>query len=457
MEMTDQEFMADLLAKARAAQAEFDANFNQEQVDACVRAIAKVVYDNAEMLAKMAVEETRMGVYEDKIQKNKGKAKVIWNSLKGVKSMGILSESEETGLIEIARPVGIVGAVTPCTNPIVTPMCNSMFALKGKNAIIIGPHPRAKKCNWVVVNMMRDELAKLGAPVDLIQTMEEPSIERSALLMKSVDVVVATGGMPMVRSAYSSGKPAYGVGAGNVQCIIDRGVDIATTVPKIIAGRKFDNGIICSGEQTAICPKEQYDAIMAEFVKNGAFYVDDAETRQKFIDAIFPNGVMNKDLVGQSVAKVAAAAGVEVPEGTKVIIIKADGIGKETLLSKEKMCPVMAAFAYDTFEDAVAIAQANLNVEGRGHSVSLHTNNKDHARYAGLKLTVARVLVNQICSTMNGGALTNSLTPTTTLGCTSWGNNSISENFSHKFLLNVIRVAYEKADKRIPTDEEIWG
>lgn len=455
--MTNEEFMSDLLARARKAQAEFDANYNQEQVDACVRAIAKVIYDNAEPLAKMAVEETRMGVYEDKIMKNKGKSKVIWNSLKGVKSMGILSENEETGIIEIARPVGIVGAVTPCTNPIVTPMCNAMFALKGKNAIIIGPHPRAKKCNWVVVNMMREELAKLGAPVDLIQTMEEPSIELSAMLMKSVDVVVATGGMPMVRSAYSSGKPAYGVGAGNVQCIIDRGVDYSVCVPKIIAGRKFDNGIICSGEQTAICPKEDYDAIMAEFVKNGAYYTECPEERAKLIAAIFPNGVMNKDLVGQSVQKVAEAAGITVPEGTKVIVVKADGFGKDSPLAKEKMCPVIASYAYDTFEDAVALAQANLDVEGRGHSVSLHTNDIEHARYAGLKLTVARVLVNQICSTMNGGALTNSLTPTTTLGCTSWGNNSISENFSHKHLLNVIRVAYEKKDKNVPTDEEIWG
>ena len=455
--MTNEEIMADLIAKARKAQAEFDANFDQEKTDACVRAIAKVVYDNAEMLAKMAVEETRMGVYEDKVNKNKGKSKVIWNSLKGVKSMGIISENEETGIIEIARPVGVVGAVTPCTNPIVTPMCNAMFALKGKNAIIIGPHPRAKKCNWVVVNMMRDELVKLGAPADLIQTMEEPSIELSSLLMKSVDVIVATGGMPMVRSAYSSGKPAYGVGQGNVQCIIDRGVSVSEVVPKIIAGRKFDNGIICSGEQTAIMPREQYDEIVAEFVKDGAFYVDQPEDIKRLEDALFPGGVMNKNLVGQSVKKIAEAAGFDIPEGTKIILAKAEGYGKASLLSKEKMCPVVAALAYDTFEDAVAIAQANLDVEGRGHSVSLHTNNIEHARYAGEKLTVARVLVNQICSTMNGGALTNSLTPTTTLGCCSWGNNSISENFSHKFLLNVIRVSYPKKNAKVPTDEEIWG
>ena len=241
------------------------------------------------------------------------------------------------------------------------------------------------------------------------------------------------------------------------QRCLKAGIDIATTVPKIIAGRKFDNGIICSGEQTAICPKEDYDAIMAEFVKNGAYYIEGGEERARLTEALFPNGVMNKNLVGQSVKKVAEAAGIELPEGTKVIVVKADGCGRASYLAKEKMCPVIASYAYDTFEEAVAIAQANLDYEGKGHSVSLHTNDIEHARFAGQKLEVARILVNQICSTMNGGALTNCLTPTTTLGCCSWGNNSISENFSHKFLLNVIRVAYPKKDTRIPTDDEIWG
>ncbi|MBP0990853.1 MAG: aldehyde dehydrogenase family protein [Oscillospiraceae bacterium] len=454
--MEPKEFIESLIAKARIAQKEYE-QYTQEQADAIVKACAKAVYDNAEYLADLAVKETQMGVYEHKIQKNKGKAKIIWNSLKDKQSVGILSRNAESGITEIARPVGVVGAVTPCTNPVVTPMCNAMFALKGLNAIIIGPHPRAKKTSTETVRLMNEAIAKLGAPKDLIQIIDEPTIELSAELMKSVDVVVATGGMPMVKSAYSSGKPAYGVGAGNVQCIIDRGVDYAKEVPMVVEGRAFDNGIICSGEQTAIIPEEDYDKIIAEFVKAGCYYIDDADTVAKVTDTIFPNGVMNKKLVGVSALAIAEAAGIKVPANTRVILLKAPGYGKGYLLSKEKMCPVISTYSYKTFEEAVEIAQANLNVEGRGHSVSLHSNDKAHIEYAGEKLTVSRVLINQICSTMNGGSFFNSLTPTTTLGCASWGNNSISENFSYKFLINVIRIAYRLDNAKVPTDEEIWA
>ena len=454
--MDAKEQIAILIANARKAQKELE-KCNQEQIDSYVRAIGKVVYDNAEPYAKMAAEESRMGVYEDKIAKNKGKSKIIWNSLKGVPSVGVVERNPETGITVVARPVGVVGAITPCTNPIVTPMCNAMFAIKGRNTIIVAPHPRTKKCNKVVIDAMNEALAKLGAPANIIQTIEEPSIEASSELMKGVDVVVATGGAGMVKSAYSSGKPAYGVGPGNVQCIIDTDADIAVCVPKIIAGRKFDNGIICSGEQTVIAHKDQYDAIMAEFKKNGAVLITDAAEKAALREALFPGGVMNKDLVGQSVQKIAAAAGLNVPEGTPVILVEADGYGKDDLFSKEKMCPVISTYKYDNFEEAVGIARANLDVEGKGHSVSIHSNNREHLEYAGETIEVARVLVNQICSTMNGGAFTNSLTPTTTLGCCSWGNNSISENFGFKHLINYIRIAENLPNKAVPTDEEVWG
>ena len=454
--MDAKEQIALLIANARKAQKELE-KCNQEQIDSYVRAIGKVVYDNAEPYAKMAAEESRMGVYEDKIAKNRGKSKIIWNSLKGVPSVGVVERNPETGITVVARPVGVVGAITPCTNPIVTPMCNAMFAIKGRNTIIVAPHPRTKKCNKVVIDAMNEALAKLGAPANIIQTIEEPSIEASSELMKGVDVVVATGGAGMVKSAYSSGKPAYGVGPGNVQCIIDTDVDITECVPKIIAGRKFDNGIICSGEQTVIAHADQYDAIMAEFKKNKAVLITDAAQKAALREALFPGGVMNKDLVGQSVQKIAAAAGLNVPEGTPVILVEADGYGKDDLFSKEKMCPVISTYKYNTFEEAVAIARANLDVEGKGHSVSIHSNNREHLEYAGETIEVARVLVNQICSTMNGGAFTNSLTPTTTLGCCSWGNNSISENFGFKHLINYIRIAENLPNKAVPTDEEVWG
>ncbi len=455
------ESISELIAKARAAQAEFEKSATQESVDAIVKAIAKVIYDNADPLAKMAAEESGMGVYADKINKNKGKARVIWNFLKDKKSVGVISRDEETCITEVARPMGVVAAITPCTNPIVTPMCNTMFAIKGRNAIIIAPHPRAKKCARIVTDYFRAEIAKLGAPADLVQLVEEPSTALSAELMSKCDVVVATGGMGMVKAAYSSGKPAYGVGAGNVQCIIDRGVDYAVAAPKIIEGRRFDNGIICSGEQTIILPKEDYTKIIDLFVKNGCAYIDRPEDVAKLKSTLFTvtetgGYAMNKDLVGQSAIKVAETAGLSVPADTKVLLVKADCCGKDDCLSKEKMCPVISTYAYDTWEDAIEIAQANLNVEGRGHSVSIHSENKEHIEYAANHVTVCRVLINQTCSTMNGGSFFNSLTPTTTLGCGSWGNNSISENFSYKHLINITRIAYQIPGAKAPSDEEIF-
>ena len=454
--MEAKEMVASLVEKSRIAQKQLE-KFNQQQIDAIVRAIAKVVYDNAEPLARLSVDETRMGVYEHKIAKCKGKSKIIWGNLKDKVSVGIVERNEETGITVIARPVGVVGAITPCTNPVVTPMCNAMFAIKGRNTVILSPHPRAKKLTAQLVAMFNEAIKPLGAPENVIQFIDPPSVEASAELMKQVDVVVATGGMAMVRSAYSSGKPAYGVGVGNVQCIVDRGMDISVAVPKILEGRAFDNGIICSGEQTIIAPKEEYDAIMAEAQKNGAVYVTDPAQKQALRDTIFPGGVMNKDLVGVSAIKVAEAAGIKVPADTRVILIEADGYGKADILSKEKMCPVISTYRYDAFEEAVEIAQANLEVDGRGHSVSIHSDNDEHLEYAGNRLEVARVLVNQICSTMNGGSFQNGLAPTTTLGCCSWGNNSISENFDYKHLINYIRIAKVLKDKPTPTDEELWG
>lgn len=444
-----------MIEKGRTAQKEFEC-FSQSQVDMIVKAIGKVIYDRAEELAKMAIEETGMGVYNHKVLKNKGKAKAIWNNLKDKKSVGIIEEDVENAIIKVAKPIGVVGAVTPCTNPIVTPMCNSMFALKGRNSMIVAPHPRAKKCAKYVVELFNKEIAKLGAPENLIQVIEEPSIELTNELMKKADVIVATGGMGMVKAAYSSGKPAFGVGAGNVQCIIDRDVNLEEVVPKIITGRTFDNGIICSGEQSIIAPKENYKEIMDEFKKNGAYYVEDEAEIEKFAKILFVNGSINGKIVGQSVNFIGYLAGVSIPEGTKVIVLKARGCGQDDILCKEKMCPVMVSFEYDTFEEAIKIAQSNLNVEGKGHSCAIHSNNIENIKFAGVKLTISRLVVNQPSSTSAGGALYNGFAPTTTLGCGSWGNNSISENLDYKHLINVSRIGLYNKEAYIPTDKEIW-
>ncbi len=444
------------MQKARTAQALY-ASFSQEQVDRCVRAIAKIVYDNAESLARLAVDETQMGVYEDKVAKNKGKSKVIWNDLKDKKSIGILRTIQDTGIIEIAKPIGVIGAIAPTTNPTVTAMSNAMFALKGGNAIIIAPHPRAKSVSKMTVDYMVKAITALGAPENLIQIISEPSIELTNELMRTADVIVATGGGAMVKAAYSSGKPAYGVGPGNVQCIIDRDTDYNEAVPKIITGRAFDNGIICSGEQSVIIPADKKDEILSLFAANGAYILKTAIDKTKLRNTIFVDGMTGKEIVGQSASRIGELADIKVPKNTRVILAEADGPGAADLLSKEKMCPVMAVYTYDSFDEALKIAQTNLELEGKGHSCALHSDNDTHIRQAGLKLTVSRLVINQPSSTSAGGSLYNGFAPTTTLGCGSWGNNIISENFTYKHMINVSRIGMFLKDRQIPTDDAIWA
>lgn len=455
MEMDSRTYIDGYIQRARKAQQEYE-KFSQEQMDEIVMTVGKVVNDNAEFLAEIAVEETGMGVVADKTAKNKGKARIIWNSLKGKKSKGIIERDEETGITKIAKPIGIVAAITPCTNPIVTPMSNAMFALKGGNAIIITPHHKSIKCSTKAVEMINAELDKLGAPKHLIQILDQQSRENTQNLISSADIVIATGGMGMVKAAYSSGKPALGVGAGNVQCIIDEDADIEDAAPKIIAGRIFDNGIICSGEQSIIMPESRYGEMLHAFEKHGGFVISKPEEKEAIRNAMFDEGAMSRHVIGQSVQTIAKLAKLNIPEETKVIIVEADGSGEEDLLAREKMCPVLAAYQYKTFEEGVEIARANLEEEGKGHSVSIHSHNTEHIEYVGKELCVSRFVVNQTCATSAGGSFYNGLAPTNTLGCGSWGNNSISENLDYKHLINVSRIAYFMKDNHVPSDEELW-
>jgi succinate-semialdehyde dehydrogenase len=446
-----------LVARARVAQAAFES-FSQEQVDAIVKGIGRYVYDNAEILARMAVDETGIGVYEDKILKNKGKARIIWNSLKGKKSRGIIGEEPETNLLLVAKPMGVVGAVTPITNPIVTPMCNAMFALKTGNAVIFAPHPRAEKCTEVLTREFMKVVKANGGPDHLVQTITNGSVETTQELMKAVDVVVATGGAAMVKSAYSSGKPSFGVGAGNVPVIIDRNVNLKDAVDKIVAGASFDNGIICSHEQFVLTPEEQYRDVVKLFEATGkVWFTEDEAKVQKLREVVFPGGRLNKDVVGRSAKEVGAMAGIEVPDTARLILLPASGAGAEDVLAKEKLCPVIAILPYKTFQEAVAKAKANLLLEGAGHSAAMHSNNEGNIRCAGVELPVSRLVVNQACALTAGGSLTNGFAATTTLGCGSWGGNSISENLDYKHLMNVSRIGKTITDRKVPTDAEIWA
>ena len=450
------EYVSDVISKGKKAQQVFET-YNQEQVDQVVRAVGKAVYDNGEELARLAVDETGMGNFEDKIMKNKGKAMAVWNHLKDKKSVGILQYFEEEGIVEVGKPIGIVGAVTPVTNPVMTPMHNAMIALKGRNAIVICPHPSGKQSGVKTVEYINKYLKELGAPENLVQVIPEPTLDISNLVMKMTDVCISTGGPGMVKVAYSSGKPAFGVGAGNNQCLIDEDADIKDAVPKIIRGRIYDNGVLCTCEQSIICPESRYEEIIDEFLSQGAYYVFSPDEVVALRNKVFPEGALNKGCVGLSAAKLADAAGIKVDPSTKVLIAKADGPGKADSFAKEKLFPVLAAYSYKTWEEGVGIVNANLDFEGKGHSMVIHSFNKEHIEYAAENIPVSRFLVNGIGSSGLGGAYTNGLAPTGTLGCGSWGNNSLSENLSYRHLINISRIAYTNPDAHIPTPEEIWG
>ena len=447
----------ELVSKARIAQKDYEL-FTQEKVDAIVRDIGKFVYDNAEPLARMAVQETEMGSFEDKILKNKSKARVIWNNLKDKKSRGVIGEDNYSNLVFVAKPMGVVAAVTPVTNPIVTPMCNGMFALKTGNAVIFASHPKAQKCAEYLTNEFMKIVQSHNGPDDLIQVVKNGSVEKTQELMQSADVVVATGGGAMVKSAYSSGKPSFGVGAGNVPVIIDRNVDLKDAVEKIVDGASFDHGIICSHEQFVFAPEENFDKTIELFTNTGkVWFTNDQSQIQKLRDVVFINGHLNKDIVGKSASEVGKLAGIDVPDSSRLILLPADGSGTEDVLAKEKLCPVIAIVPYKTFEDAISMAKSNLLVEGAGHSAALHSDNDQNIEKAGLELPISRLVVNQPSSTSAGGSLTNGFAPTTTLGCGSWGGNSISENLDYKHLMNVSRIGKIISDKEVPTDEEIWA
>jgi succinate-semialdehyde dehydrogenase len=456
--MDDAAYISSLVDRARAAQAVFERDFDQQAVDAILRDMAKVTFFNAEKLARLAADETRMGNYESKVKKIQGKSRIFWWSLKDRKSMGVISRDEVTGITEIAKPVGVVGAVQPCTNPTVTPLGNSMAALKGKNAIILAPHPRGQKSTETVTALWHGVLDTHRAPRDLVQVIEQVSIERTNLLMQKVDVVVATGGPGMVKSAYSSGKPSFGVGPGNVQVILDRDIDVKDALAKIVAGRIFDNGIICAGEQTIITPEERVPEVIAALKALRCHVVEDEADRKKLVAALFPRkGVLNKDLVGQSVEKVVAAAGLTVDPATVLLVVPADPKDPASDLRREKMFPVIALYPYRTFEDAMTIAEDNLAIEGKGHSVAIHSGSRAHIEALGLRAKVSRVVVNATSATSAGGSFANGLAATSTLGCGSWGNNSISENFTYRHLLNITRIAMPLANARMPSDEELFG
>ncbi len=446
----------ELVERSKAAQEAF-AFASQEQADAAAKAICKVVYDNAEELGPMAAKETRMGKTEDKIMKCRAKSSLIWESIKDKKTVGVINRLEDRRMLEIAKPMGVVACIAPSTNPIVTPMCNAAFALKTRNSVIFAPHPRAVECTKYITKLFRAELKKLGLPEDLVLGLENVSLEDSSKLMSLCDITVATGGPGMVKAAYSSGKPSLGVGQGNVQCIVDTDADLSEAADKILAGRSFDNGLICLGEQTAFVPEDKFDAFVEEIKKHGGCYIESEEDINKLREGIFPGGgPISRDVVGLTAAQIGKLIGLDVPEESRAIVAKATAIGKGDDLCREKLCPVLTLYPYKTFEEGVAMMVENLEFEGKGHSIAIHSNTPEHVEYAAIQCAVSRVIVNQPSGTTGGGSPRNGFTPTTTLGCGSWGNNSFSGNFSHIHLMNITRVGYPYEESYLPNPELAW-
>ncbi len=451
-------YIDELIAKARVAQQVF-AGFDQAQVDKAVKAVGKAIYDEGEALARMAVDESHMGDFEDKILKNKGKATAMWEYLHDKKSVGVIDRDEEKKMITIAKPMGVIGAITPVTNPVMTPMHNAMIALKGANAIIISPHPAAKLTGQKSVEVMRSALREIGYPEDILQCIEPEmcSIDASNALMERCDVVVATGGPGMVKAAYSSGTPAYGVGAGNMQAIVDEDADPAAVAPKILRGRNYDNGVLCTCEQCFIAHENVYDKLTEELTKIGAYYVSDPEKVDALRETVFPEGKLNKSIVGIPAAEIAKKAGFTIPDDAKAMVVPPRGAGADDPFSREKLFPVIAAYKAPTWEECVAIAVKNLENEGIGHSANVHSYNDEHILYAGMKINVSRLLVNGIGSIGVGGSPQNGFVPTGTLGCGTWGGNSLSDNLTYYHLINTTKIGYTDETKPPLDPEVVWA
>ena len=431
------------IARVREAQAKF-ASYTQEQVDKIFFEAAMAANKMRIPLAKMAVEETGMGVVEDKVIKNHYASEYIYNAYKNTKTVGVLEEDKAFGIKKIAEPVGVICAVIPTTNPTSTAIFKTLIALKTRNGIIISPHPRAKKSTIEAAKIVLEAAVKAGAPEGIIGWIDVPSLEMTNLLMKEADIILATGGPGMVKSAYSSGKPAVGVGAGNTPAIIDDTADILLAVNSIIHSKTFDNGMICASEQSVIVLDKVYNAVKKEFAARGAYFLKPDET-EKVRKTIIINGALNAKIVGQSAYKIASLAGVSVPETAKVLIGEVESVDISEEFAHEKLSPVLAMYRAKSFDEALDKAERLIADGGFGHTSSIYIDRltqqeKLEKFYARMK--TCRVLVNTPSSQGGIGDIYNfKLTPSLTLGCGSWGGNSVSENVGVKHLINIKTVA----------------
>ena len=433
----------ELIRKVRDAQEEF-STYSQEQVDKIFKAAAFAANDARLALAEQAVEETGMGVFEDKVLKNHYAAEYIYNKYKDEKTCGVIERDEAGGYTKMAESIGVAAAVIPTTNPTSTVIFKCLICLKTRNGIILSPHPRAKNCSIAAAKIILEAAVAAGAPEGIIGWIENPSVESSAALMQAADIILATGGPQMVRAAYSSGKPAIGVGAGNTPAVIDKSADIRVAVSSILHSKTFDNGMICASEQAIVVAKEIYEQVKEELTAQGAYFLSEDE-KEKIRVLTFGEGKLNPKVVGQSAAHIAELCGIALREECKVLVGEVESVGEEEPFAKEKLSPILAMYKAESFEDALDKADALVKGGGLGHTASIFIDEykaKDRLREFCARMKACRILVNTPASQGGIGDLYNfRLTPSLTLGCGSWGGNSVSENVGISELINIKTVA----------------
>ena len=435
------------IKQIKAAQKKY-STYTQEQVDKIFKHVATVANENRIELAKMAHEETGMGVMEDKVIKNHFASEYIYNSYKNTKSVGIIEEDKAYGYARVADPIGIIAAIVPTTNPTSTVIFKVLLALKTRNGIIISPHPRAKNCTIETAKLLLKAAVEAGAPEDIIGWIDEPSVPLSSVVMKNCNIILATGGPAMVKAAYSSGKPAIGVGPGNTPAIIHKSADVKLAVSSIIHSKTFDNGMICASEQAVLVDDDIYDEVKKEFAYRGCYFVS-AEEKAKLVEVMFKDGALNANIVGKSAFAIAELAGFKVPEKTKILIAELTDYNMSTeKLAREKLSPVLAFYKFEKFEDAVVNAKRLVKDGGYGHTSSLYINTETEPEklyFYEDKMRTCRVLINSPSAFGGIGDVYNfKLAPSLTLGCGTWGGNSVSENVGVKHLLNIKTVAIRR-------------
>ncbi|MGH1538975.1 MAG: acylating sulfoacetaldehyde dehydrogenase [Arenicella sp.] len=450
-----------LIERARSAQQHYDS-YNQSQVDEVVTAAAWGIVNpkNNRLLAEMAVADTGLGNVEDKITKNRRKTMGLLRDLRTAKSVGVVAEYPEKGLVEIARAVGVVGAIVPSTNPAATPANKTLNALKGRNAIVLAPSPKGDHTCAALVDIMRAELERVGAPVDLIQKLPSPINKADTEeLMQSVDLIVATGSQNNVRNAYSSGTPAVGVGAGNVVSIVDETADLAAAAQKIVTSKSFDNATSCSSENNLIIVKQCYEAMMTALADNGAIRLskDNKVILQK---AMWPEGKLNQAIIARTAGEIIGRAELSVAasdtERARILLVEESNYGPDAPFSGEKLSPILTVYQADDFDHAQELANGIMDYQGKGHSVSIHTNDAQRPLKMGLEMPVCRVIVNQIHCYATGGNFDNGLPFSLSMGCGSWGENSISDNMNYRHYLNTTRVVRTIPTSE-PSEQDIFG